>query len=303
MSNSNQKHHIDPEFEDIWNRTGDYKYSFEASNNEAWDRFQLSTKSTPAKQTFSIFRNTALLRAAAAIVLLVIGGWIFWMNSQRNIIDSGTLATANQQVKQITLVDGSTVTLNANSSISFSYTKTSRTIELTGMAHFEVAKNPNAPFVIRSGNNQVTVLGTGFDVKSYNNKPLQVTVNHGKVRVEKRSNQSNTALETVVLTKGMRVTENASPKNKHENYFTVQSNINLDAVKWDQGTLKFNNAPINEVLSAIEELYNVSLEIVGNASKPTSATLTGEFNQNLEVDKVCGVVEAALNVQIAITTR
>ena len=72
-----------------------------------------------------------------------------------------------------------------------------------GMAHFEVAKNPNAPFVIRSAQNQVTVLGTGFDVRSYEKMPLQVTVNHGKVRVEKLANHSNTALESTILTKGI----------------------------------------------------------------------------------------------------
>jgi ferric-dicitrate binding protein FerR (iron transport regulator) len=188
--------------------------------------------------------------------------------------------------------------------VKFTVTKNSRNIELQGMAHFEVAKNPNAPFVIRSGQNQVTVLGTGFDVRSYNKKPLQVTVNHGKVRVEKLANNSNTLLESAILTQGMRVTENPSPKTKQDNYFTIESNINLNAVSWSKGSLSFNNAPLNDVIASVEERYNVQIEVLGNAPRGirnnNNPTLTAQFNQNQDAEAVCEIIGQALDLTLQV---
>lgn len=307
MNNANNKPKIDEEFNEIWDLAGKYTYTATSNNDEAWEKFQLGlTEKTQSKPTFGVLKNTQKIwRMAAAITLLAIGGWAFWMNQQKTaILDAGSVATLNQQVKQITLKDGSTITLNANSSVKYSVTKNSRNIELQGMAHFEVAKNPNAPFVIRSGQNQVTVLGTGFDVRSYAKKPLQVTVNHGKVRVEKLAKNTNSLLESAILTKGMRVTENPTPTTKSEQYFTVESNINLKAVSWSNGSLVFENAPLSEVIAAVEERYNVQIDVAGNAPKGlrnNNLNLTAQFNQNQGVDAVCDIIGQALNITLQIT--
>ncbi len=306
MDNSNNKPHIDSEFQEVWDKAGEYTYSFESSNDQAWEKFQAGLKQTHTPKPFTLWKNTQQIwRVAAAITLLAIGGWAFWYNQQKTaILDQGNFATVNQQVKQITLKDGSTITLNSNSTVKYILTKNSRNIELQGMAHFEVAKNPNAPFTIKSGNNQVTVLGTGFDVRSYNNKPLQVSVNHGKVRVEKLATHSGTLLESAILTKGMRATENPHPKTKQESIFTVESNINIHAVQWREGTLSFNDAPLADVINAVEERYNVQIEIVGNAPKGLrnnqQPTLTAEFNNNQTVDAVCAVISKALEIPFTV---
>lgn len=301
-----------PEFKEIWDMAGNYKFASEDSNNAAWEKFSqahVAKQSLQAKKsaTFILFKNSrSLFRAAAAITLLAIGGWAFWINKQSNaILDSGAIATLNQQIKQITLNDGSTITLNANSGVKFTITKNSRNIELQGMAHFEVAKNPNAPFVISSGQNRITVLGTGFDVRSYNKGPLQVTVNHGKVRVEKLANNSKTMLESTILTQGMRATENQAPENKQENYFTVDSNINLSAVSWSKGSLMFDNAPLKDVIAAVQERYNVQIEVIGNAPKglrnSNNPTLTAQFNQNEGIESVCEIIGKALDLDLNAT--
>ncbi len=305
MDNSNNKPHIDSEFQEIWDRAGEYTYSFESSNDQAWEKFQAERQQPKIKQPFSIWKNTQQVwRVAAAITLLAIGGWAFWINQQKTaILDQGNMATLNQQVKQITLKDGSIITLNANSRVKYTLTKNSRNIELQGMAHFEVAKNPNAPFVIRSGSNQVTVLGTGFDVRSYHNKPLQVSVNHGKVRVEKMAKNNETLLESTILTKGMRATENPHPKTKTASIFQVESNIDLNAVNWRQGTLSFSNAPLSDVIDAVEEHYNVKIAVLGNAPKGlrnNNPTLTADFNHNQGVDAVCAIIGEALDLRLSV---
>ncbi len=300
MSNPNNTSHPESEIDQILKVSENYKYSFEASNDEAWNKFSAARETEKQAPTpFKVYKNTSrLLRVAAAIAILAIGSWAFWLTTLNKTLDAGKFATNAGQIEQITIKDGSVITLNANSSIEYIVTENSREITLHGMAHFEIAKNPNAPFVIESNNNKVTVLGTGFDVQSYAGQPLQVTVNHGKVKVEKLSN--NTTLESIILTKGMRVRENLNQANaadKRSHIFAVDSNVNLDAVKWESGNLVFTNAPITDVINAIETRYGKEIQV-----NSTNADLqfTGTFKNSDAFNTVIKTVEIALGLQFEV---
>jgi ferric-dicitrate binding protein FerR (iron transport regulator) len=314
MSNPNNTSHPESEIDQILKVSENYKYSFEASNDEAWNKFSAAREAEKQIPTpFKVYKNTSrLLRVAAAIAILAVGSWAFWLTTLNKTLDAGQFATNAGQIEQITMKDGSVITLNANSSVEYKVTEKSREIKLQGMAHFEVAKNPNAPFVIESNNNKVTVLGTGFDVQSYTGKPLQVTVNHGKVKVEKLSN--NTTLESVILTKGMRVRENLNQANaadKRSQIFAVDSNVNLDAVKWESGNLIFTNAPIDDLVNAIETRYGKKLR--ARIPQPTcnaTPTITSDQNSDLqftgifkntdEFSTVIKTIEIALGLQFEV---
>ena len=300
MSNPNNTSRPESEIDQILKVSENYKYTFEASNDEAWNKFSAAREAEKQVTTpFKVYKNTSrLLRVAAAIAILAVGSWAFWLTTLNKTLDAGQFATNTGQIEQITMKDGSVITLNANSSLEYKVTQKSREIKLQGMAHFEVAKNPNAPFVIESNNNKVTVLGTGFDVQSYSGKPLQVTVNHGKVKVEKLSN--STTLESVILTKGMRVRENLNQANaadKRSQIFAVDSNVNLEAVKWESGNLIFTNAPIADVVNAIETRYSKKLQ----ASNQTSdLQFTGVFKNTDEFSTVVKTIEIALGLQFEV---
>ncbi len=300
MSNPNNTSHPESEIDQILKVSENYKYSFEASNDEAWNKFSAAREAEKQAPTpFKVYKITSrVLRVAAAIAILAIGSWAFWLTTLNKTLDAGQFATNAGQIEQITIKDGSVITLNANSSIEYIVTENSREITLHGMAHFEIAKNPNAPFVIESNNNKVTVLGTGFDVQSYAGQPLQVTVNHGKVKVEKLSN--NTTLESIILTKGMRVRENLNQANaadKRSHIFAVDSNVNLDAVKWESGNLVFTNAPITDVINAIETRYGKEIQV-----NSTNADLqfTGTFKNSDAFNTVIKTVEIALGLQFEV---
>lgn len=300
MSNPNNTSHPESEIDQILKVSENYKYSFEASNDEAWNKFSAAREAEKQIPTpFKVYKNTSrLLRVAAAIAILAVGSWAFWLTTLNKTLDAGQFATNAGQIEQITMKDGSVITLNANSSVEYKVTEKSREIKLQGMAHFEVAKNPNAPFVIESNNNKVTVLGTGFDVQSYTGKPLQVTVNHGKVKVEKLSN--STTIESVILTKGMRVRENlnqANAANKRSQIFAVDSNVNLDAVKWESGNLIFTNAPIDDLVNAIETRYGKKLQ---TSTQNSDLQFTGIFKNTDEFSTVIKTIEIALGLQFEV---
>lgn len=324
MSDSTNKIPEDPEFKNIWDAAGKFHYSFESSNDDAWAKFSAERLAEKPKITFAIHQNfKRLIRVAAAFALLAVGSWAFYITQNTQSV-SGNLSvqtnihgsqSAHNDIKQIKLEDGTIITLNANSNIEYSLEKNVRRIKLIGMAHFEVAKNPNAPFIIVTANNRVTVLGTGFDVRSYPDKPLQVTVSHGKVKVEKLSaHMGNTAdkvetsaipLESVILTKGMRITEkNAAQKFKAVNYFTVETNVNLEAVNWQSGALSFENAPLADVISAVECRFHVIIDFPGNATalyrNNQKPRFTGRFKNTDSAVDVCKIVGKAMDLQLMV---
>lgn len=114
---------------------------------------------------------------AAGILAAVLGGglWVQWHR--------GVYATGIGETRWITLLDGSTIELNAESRIRVRLTRTERDVDLLqGQALFEVARNPARPFVVHSGLAQITDVGTEFDVYRRDADTL-VTVIEGRVAV------------------------------------------------------------------------------------------------------------------------
>jgi transmembrane sensor len=89
--------------------------------------------------------------------------------------------TATAELKRVPLPDGSTVTMGPDSAIGFRFGEARRDIDLlSGMAYFEVMKDPGRPFAVNTGGLSVTALGTAFDVSS-DAGVVSVSVDHGLV--------------------------------------------------------------------------------------------------------------------------
>jgi transmembrane sensor len=94
--------------------------------------------------------------------------------------------TPDRQTTVIVLADGSKVTLNAKSEIKYpaSFNDQTREVYLSGEAFFDVAKDHQHPFIVYTKNISIKVLGTAFDVKSYNNEhSTETTLLRGKVEI------------------------------------------------------------------------------------------------------------------------
>lgn len=120
------------------------------------------------------WRRVAVRVAAVVVpVMLVVGGYLGWraMTSDgrgdgwatATFAASHTVAAQPDSIRTITLADGTEVTLNRNSTLSYNE---NREAELSGEAYFKVAEDPEQPFVIHSGHLRVTVFGTEFNFQT-----------------------------------------------------------------------------------------------------------------------------------------
>ena len=126
------------------------------------------------------------LKAAVAAVVLILFAWVLYTINKPGTVPLELLVKETQrgQKSTITLADGSTVMLNAQSRLTYpGQFAGTREVVLEGEAFFLVNHNPDKPFVVRSGHLQTTVLGTSFNIEAFPEKNIKVTVATGKVRV------------------------------------------------------------------------------------------------------------------------
>lgn len=200
------------------------------------------------------FYRKAVWRIAASltgILLLSALGWIlFWKQSV-----SSTFTTDAGQKRTIILEDGSRVTLNASSSISFNNSGATREIQLDGEAYFDIAHDPSRPFYVKTSRIEIKVLGTAFNVKSYaREKTVQATLVRGKVLI-KNLDPVTGSQEEIEL----KPDEQAIFKKESASLAKVSSARPQKDQVWHRGNLMFEEESIRVILPELEKWYNVKI--------------------------------------------
>lgn len=152
--------------------------------------------------------------------------------------------TAIGERSTVTLGDGSVVFLNTNSRLQADYSAAGRNVLLIhGQALFEVAKDPDRPFVVTAGDHRVTALGTAFDVRLETDS-LQVTLIEGRVRVEDRDGASGESSgDPAELRAGQQLIDSATAG------IEVHEAPVGRVTSWREGRLIFEDEPLAEAVA------------------------------------------------------
>jgi len=187
-----------------------------------------------------------------------------------------TITTPRGGQYQVTLSDGTKVWLNAASSIRFPvvFTGNERKVEITGEAYFEVVKNTGTPFKVSAGSSQVEVMGTHFNVNSYDDEAtIKTTLLEGLVKVSV-NNQ---------LAKFLRPGQQSGISK--DGKITVLDNADTEeAIAWINGRFQYKSADIKTILRQISRWYDVDIEYRGNVD----IHFTGQLPRN---QRVSGIFE------------
>lgn len=157
-----------------------------------------SYKEIPLKKSVHINNRYKWLYAAASVVIIIGFGLLFKRYSG---IDSNPLSKKSiQQVyvkpgskTKIILPDGTVVRLNGSSRLIYNnaFNNNVREVELEGEAYFDVTKDSNRPFIVHTSNIDIKVLGTLFNVKSYEeDQTIETTLLRGSIEVYNKDNPS-----------------------------------------------------------------------------------------------------------------
>ena len=157
---------------------------------------------------------------------------------------------------KLTLSDNTVVWLNAGSRLVYPtvFKGKTREVLLFGEAYFEVAKNANQPFIVKTSDIEVKVLGTQFNISAYaEDKAIQTVLKEGSVEI--RENDANLFSSKVILKPNQmasfsKTTNETSLYNVDASYYTL----------WTKGLLSFDDVDFDKVIKKIERFYNISVD-------------------------------------------
>jgi transmembrane sensor len=217
--------------------------------------FDINTRLSSRKKPVSdIFTKWALGTAVAILLPLVVflGIKIFRDDSMRKETWVEIKAPAWTRA-QFSLPDGSTGWLNSNSSIKycgdFLY---NRQVSLKGEAYFDVFKDPKRPFSVNTAEVNVKVLGTRFNIASYDNeKTVEVLLEEGKLLFNDNAGSNPCMMKPNDL-----VVYNKTSKN-----FSTEVVQPQKYIAWTDGKLVFRNDPPDVIARRLERWYNIDVEL------------------------------------------
>lgn len=245
----------------------------------AWQKVnqQISTDKSKIRQLSlrQKFDLNPYLRIAAVVLFASLLGLVYYLNQS-----SQTTLLASSELIEATLPDGSLVSINKNSRLSFkkNFKGDSREVVLEGEAFFEVEPDPNKPFIIEAGSARVEVIGTSFNVKAYpSDREVIVVVEHGTVKLG--SLEGNDAILLEAGESGVYLTDEGSIRKKE--------NIDPRSSYWKDRILKFKRTELEKVADVLNEIYDV--EIKFDNEKLKNCKLTATF-KNLDIQAILKLI-------------
>ncbi|GAB2613622.1 FecR family protein [Emticicia sediminis] len=268
---------------------------------------ELNEKLEAIKPLQVSFRRPQIIRWAAAIVLFLgIGWWYFQQNSSKSVIYTELVENARTALIEkenntdkpllITLSDGSSILLQHGSRLSYptNFEGDKREVYLDGEAFFEVAKNPEKPFLVYANELVTKVLGTSFNIKSFKGqKDIQVIVRTGKVSVFKLNEIQNS--KNVKILEGVVIIPNQQIKFDKEKSNFSKSLIEQPEMlsEMPQYNFEFKDVSASSIFATIQKAYGISIVYDEELLKecPVTASLSDEPLYG-KLELVCNAIEA-----------
>jgi len=234
---------------------------------DIWKELSRSIEEKSQQKETKVFRLKWLKVAAAAILLIGIGGLSFML------FYSIDISSQKGEFVEHLLPDGSHIQLNAETSVSYHpyWWSFNRELEVEGEAFFEVKKG--SKFLVNSTNGSTQVLGTSFNIYARNDE-YSVYCRTGKVKV----NHDNS---TQILSPGEHTLLNSNE--------LVKSVITEDeAISWKLSKFVYNSTGLDKVFDDFERQYDVNIEVKN--SDIYDLNYTGMFDINITAEEALGMI-------------
>lgn len=180
------------------------------------------------------------------------------------------------------LPDSSVVWLNSGSTLIYpeKFETNCRNVRLIGEGYFEVKRNTVAPFYVEAKDMLITVLGTTFTVRSYENDDIVETVLlSGSVNVKIEGSK------TYLLKPNQKIALNV--KDKH---ISVTQVVACDYNIWKEDCLSFDNALLGEVINKLEKWYGAKITCNDNLKRKIRLSLTVRNESLSEILKMISLI-------------
>ncbi len=198
-----------------------------------------------------------------------------------------TLITPTQMHQNMTLEDGTVVTLNSKSKLVFpsKFSDDKREVTLEGEAYFKVAKS-SKPFIVKVNDNYIRVYGTEFNVNNRKDGVVETVLVEGSVGIGADNDivmMKPNQLAVVDCRKGKVDIENVNPSNY---------------IAWKDGYFEFIGKSFNEVLSEISNWYGATIKY--DSSMFEKVKLNMSFKKEVSLEEALNKIDKAINISVTV---
>lgn len=268
----------------IWDKSKKLAADSTLDVNKAWERFQNRVNGQNESSKILKRNRFSWMRVAASVILVAGLGIAAYFLLNKNNEPTEMVAQTGQNVLVDTLSDGSVITLNKRSTITYpsKFKGNTRSIALKGEAFFNVAPDKKKPFIISVNDVRVTVVGTSFNIKSENGN-TEVVVETGIVQVTKFG-------KTVELIAGEKI-------NMHANDSVATKEAVNDRLYNYYRTKEFvcDDTPLWKLVQVVNEAYDAKISI--GRKELNDKRLTTTFN-NESLEQVLEVIRLTFDITI-----
>lgn len=244
-----------------------------ADTYKALKRVKHTIRQIESKKKQVRMRRILLGSAAVIIPILLLWGGYFYLHREVKMIE---VVTSGNQQKQCTLSDGTTILLNSCTRITYpsEFKDSVRVVTLAGEACFSVASDAAKPFVVKTEDLSVRVLGTRFNLSAYPpDERTVVTLNSGRIQVDIPAEEAD---RRYILQPDEEIVFNKTDKS------VSVSTVTGEDTGWQDGSLVFRDATFRDMVNAIERRYGVRVVYDKSAFPDTPYTLKFVNNESLE---------------------
>jgi transmembrane sensor len=269
------------QFQLIWDTSKQLALKSTVDENKAWEKFRHRVAKPIARKPKKLFAWTRI--AAAIVILLGIGLVGYLLTNTQTPPKEISLASLDNTLRD-TLPDGTQLTLNKKSTLSYPdrFTGDKREVTLSGEGFFDVTPDKKKPFIIQARDLKVVVVGTSFNIKEQPDS-TEVIVETGIVQVIHRT-------DTVELKAGesIAIAVNGQPGTKQKvadklyNYYRSKEFVCEETPLW-------------KLVEVVNEAYNTNIIIGNDAIRhlPISTTFNNE-----SLDQVLNVISLTFNITV-----
>lgn len=245
-----------------------------------------AANSTPKPQentSFWLWRPiyTEVLKIAAVFLIAIfISRFLFPDSKPEELASMQTIYVPAGQRAEITLVDGTKVWLNAKTTFTFPsyFSKSSRNVTLDGEGFFDVSSDKLKPFIVKTDNYDIKVLGTKFNLIAYSGKGIfETSLLEGSVEVLKSAGSKG-----IIIKPDERIFQ-------ENNRLVISPITDTNHFLWKEGIISFNDESFAEMARKLELYFDLQIEIKNE--KILNYRCTGKFRTKDGVEHILKVLQ------------
>lgn len=273
-----------------WHAVKFQKIKEELNVDDAWYKQFHRIQSGPGKaKNHSLTKR--IVRIAASVLIIAgigLGSFYIYNKSGNRILTAST--KINSEAKTVILPDGSEVTLNDNSTLSYpkKFSENSREVHLTGEAFFDITRNTSKPFIIHTEKADVKVLGTSFNVNTALDKNLvEVFVYTGVVQLLDGKNPDY----NMIIEQGQ--------VGRFENeVLEKQENTDKNYIAWKTRELFFKDSNLNDISKTLSKVYDVKIELADPEIGKCLYTSTNSTFVKEDLHDILNIICSTFNLEL-----